>query len=80
MSMYNPFPARPQHLEALRSCLAGGELLTPQEIAKRTGLSLTATRGAIEALEKDEEVIVVRQNKTPKMQVRLPSEVGSSTV
>lgn len=53
------------------SCLSGGELLFPNEIVKRSGLSLTATYGAIDELEAKHQVVVIRQNKTPRMQVRL---------
>ncbi len=76
MSRFNKLEPRPEHLEALKSCLAGGELLTPHEIVKRSKLSLTATYGAIEALERDKELVVIRQDKTPKMQVRLSDKVG----
>lgn len=68
---FNQLKAKPEHLEALLSCLSGDEALSPNEIVKRSGLSLTATYGAIEELETKQQVVVIRQNKTPKMQVKL---------
>lgn len=69
--MFNQLKPQPEHLSKLLACLEDGEQLSPNEIVKRSGLSLTATYGAIDALEAEQKIEVIRQNKTPKMQVRL---------
>ncbi len=68
---FNQRKAKPEHLELLLSALSGGELLSPNEIVKRSGLTLTATYGAIDELEAKQQVVIIRQNKTPRMRVKL---------
>lgn len=69
--MFNQLKPRPEHLQGVIDVLSSHEALTPHEIVKRTGLSLTATLGAIEELERRKSIDVLRQTKTPKMKVRL---------
>lgn len=69
--MFNQLKPRPEHIEKLIEVLGDGKLLTPQEIAKRSGMSLTATYGAIEELKQNNKLEVLKQNKTPRTQVRL---------
>jgi hypothetical protein len=68
---FNNLKARPEHLEKLLKSLKGGKTLTPNDIVKNTGLSLTAVYGAISHLELSGKIGVERQNKTPKMRVSL---------
>lgn len=72
MRMFNTRKAKAEHIEMLLGCLKPGELVPPQEIVARTGLSLTAVRGAIEELEASKQLATVRQNTTPKLRVGLP--------
>lgn len=69
--MFNQRKPRPEHLEQLIACLKGRDLITPLEITKVSSLTLTATNGAIEELERQGKLVVVRQNKTPRTQVKL---------
>lgn len=68
--MFNQLKPRPEHIKKVL-CLSTGELLTPHEIVKRFGLSLTAIYGAIDELELNHKLEVLRQKETPKMQVKL---------
>lgn len=69
--MFNQRKPRPEHIEQLIACLQGKDLITPNEITKASDLTLTATYGAIDELERQGKLVVIRQNKTPKMQVKL---------
>lgn len=69
---FNNRKAKPEHLAELLTTLSKDNFLTPNDIFKISNLTLTATYGAIEELELQKMIVVVRQNKTPKMQVKLP--------
>jgi ribosomal protein S25 len=68
---FNKLTAKPEHLDAILRSLPSDKLVTPFELVKITGLSLTATYGAIQELENRGAIDVIKQNATPKMQVRL---------
>jgi transcription initiation factor IIE alpha subunit len=70
---FNNLRAKPEHLKKLADTLEDGASLTPNEIVKISGLSLTAVYGAIGHLESQGMIVCVRQNKTPKLRVSLKS-------
>lgn len=61
----------PDHLAAVISVLEISELISPQGIAKQSGLSLTKVRCALAQLEKEEKLIIVQQEMSPKLRVKL---------
>ena len=69
--LFNSRKARPEHLEKLTKALKKGVWLTPNDLVKISGLTLTAVYGAINHLERQGGINVTRQDKTPKMQVSL---------
>ncbi len=69
--LQNTRPPRPEHIEGVLNALADGDTYTPQEIAKRSGLSLTAVSGAVNQLAKERRVVAERSG-VAKMRVRLP--------
>lgn len=70
--MFNKRQPKPEHLEKFMDSLKPEELVTLQEIVKRSGLSLTAVTGAVDDLQRQGKIKVIRQNKTPKVQIGLP--------
>jgi DNA-binding MarR family transcriptional regulator len=69
--MFNTLKPTPEHIEALLSCLSDRQQKSPTDIAKQSGLTLTAVNGAVSQLEQENLVIVHRQNKTPKVLVSI---------
>ena len=69
---FNNRKPKPEHLTELLAKLSKDSYLSPNDIFKKSNLTLTATYGAIEELERQQKIVVVRQNKTPKMQIKLP--------
>jgi DNA-binding MarR family transcriptional regulator len=69
--MWNRLKPKQEHLEAVLAHLQPKELLTPKEIAKRSGLTLNAVNGAVETLAVDGRVRIVRQAVSPKVLVGL---------
>lgn len=69
--MFNQRKAKPEHIEAFLKAVKKSELVTPHEIVKRSNLSLTAVHGVISELERQGKLEAVRQNKTPRLQVKL---------
>ena len=68
---FNQLKAKPEHIREVVNTLKGGECLAPHQIAKLSGLSLTAVYGAIAHLEVEGKIRVIRQNKTPKLRASL---------
>lgn len=71
--MFNQRRAKPEHIEAFLKSIKRGEITTPYEIVKRSKLSLTAVQGVISEFEAQGKIEVIRQNKTPRLQVKLRS-------
>ncbi len=71
MSIFNQRKARPEHIAAFLKAIKKDEIITPYEIVKRSGLSLTAVQGVISEFENQNKIEVIRQNKTPRLQIRL---------
>ncbi len=69
--MFNQRKAKPEHIQGFLGSIKKGEITTPYEIVKRSKLSLTAVQGVISELEAQNKIEVIRQSKTPKMQVKL---------
>jgi len=70
---FNNRKPKPEHLAELLDNLSKDNYLSPNDIFRKSSLTLTATYGAIEELERQQKIVVIRQNKTPKMQVKLPN-------
>jgi predicted transcriptional regulator len=64
-----------EHIDAVVAALDGQEKLTPQAIAKISGLSLTKVKCALNRLEIDGKIDVVRQDVSPKVRVSLRANV-----
>jgi DNA-binding MarR family transcriptional regulator len=69
--MRSTLTPKPEHIDGVLKALKGQDLQTPQEIARRSGLSLTAVTGALGQLERTGEVRIVRQSTTPKLRAGL---------
>jgi ribosomal protein S25 len=68
---FNTLKAKPENISSILSNLHEDEIVTPFELVNRTHMSLTAVYGALDELERTNAVEVIRQNKTPRMQVKL---------
>lgn len=62
---------KPEHISAVLSTLHKGELLTPQEIAVDSGLTLSQVKCALNYLESTQQLRVVRQETAPRVRVTL---------
>jgi len=62
---------KPEHIAGVTGALADGELRSPQDIAKLSGLSLSQVLCALNELEAGRRLTVVRQNVSPKVRVAL---------
>ena len=69
--LHTRLKARPEHIAAFLKVISPKEITTPYEIVKRSNLSLTAVKCVIVELENQGRLEVIRQDKTPKMQIRL---------
>ncbi len=69
--MFNTRSPKPEHIKAFLSSIKRGETTTPYEIVKRSNLSLTAVQGVISKLESEGKIELIRQTKTPRLQVTL---------
>lgn len=69
--MFNQRKAKPDHIDAFLKSVKKGELVTPHEIVKRSNLSLTAVHCVISEFESQNKIETVRQNKTPRLQIKL---------
>lgn len=74
---FNTLRPKPEHVTAVMAALKGEDLLSPQDVAKRAKLSLTQTNCALDHLEGNGSIHVVRQNQTPKVRVGLRSRKKS---
>lgn len=71
---FNNKKPRPEHLETLIELLKKESDLTPIQVTKMSDLTLTATYGAIEELERLGKITTIRQNKTPKLRISLKEQ------
>ena len=69
--MFNQRKAKPEHIKTFFDSIKEGEITTPYEIVKSSNLSLTAVQGVIAELESENKIDVIRQNRTPRVQVKL---------
>lgn len=69
--MYGSRPARPEHIEAVVKVLSDGKLHSLKWITQMSGLTLTAAKGAVAHLEKNNKLKAVRQAESPKLRVAL---------
>lgn len=60
-------PPLPAHLDGVRKALADGEAKTPLAIAQDSGLTQVQTIGALNALERADEVTITFNKTTPKI-------------
>lgn len=75
-SHFNTRKAKPEHLSAVRHALSDGSSQTPRELAAGTALTETAVRCALDVLEANGELTVVRQLKSPKAVASLKRPPG----
>lgn len=68
---FNNLPARPEHIAAVRRALADGEPRSLNQTASLSRLTLTQATCAVDAMERDGELDIIRQNRTPKILVKL---------
>lgn len=79
LKTHSTLAVRDADVRAVRAVLADADLLTPQEIAARAHLTLTAVTSALNGLERAGEVEIVRQAVTPRVRVRLTITRTGST-
>lgn len=68
---HSTLAVRESDVGAVRAALATADMLTPQEIASRANMTLTAATSALNRLERAGEVEIVRQTVKPRVRVRL---------
>lgn len=68
---FNRLPPRPEYLVAVLQSLAGQEPLSLAEVTKRSGLSQTQASQALDVLARDQKVMLVKEDKSPKVRYRL---------
>lgn len=62
---------KPEHISAVLSTLRQGTLLTPQEIAVKSSLTLSQVKCVLNHLESTQQLRVVRQETAPRVRVAL---------
>lgn len=60
-----------EHIDKVLGYLANRDLTSPYVIKNHTGLSLTAVKCVLNKLYKEDRLIVVTQDKTPRRLVKL---------
>lgn len=68
---HSTLAVRESDVRAVRVVLADTDLLTPQEIANRSNMTLTAVTSALNRMERAGEVAIVRQTAKPRVRVQL---------
>lgn len=69
--MFNQRKVRPEDVESFLSVVNSEDFSTPSDIAKKSKLFLTAVHGVILLFEKEGKIELIRNNKTPRVQLRL---------
>lgn len=76
---FNTLKPKPEHIDGVLRVLREQELQTPQAIAKRAELSHTQVNCVLDHLEQSNQLVVVRQNASPKVRVGLKQGAEAST-